>query len=89
MFGGFSYTPRVKLAGALEVFRSLYLIGGVDDVLNHPGYLNIETGNTAVPNYFTKLRYGRDYFLGATLQFTDADLALLIRVYGALIVGLI
>ena len=89
VFGGFSYTPRVKLAGALEVFRSLYLIGGVDDVLNKPGYLNIETGNTEVPTYFEKLRYGRDYFLGATLQFTDADLALLIRVYGALLVGLI
>ena len=89
VFGGFSYTPRVKLAGALEVFRSVYLLAGVDDVLNHPGYLNIETGNTTIPTYFTSLRYGRDYFLGATLQFTDADLAMLVRVYGALLVGLI
>ena len=34
------------------------------------------------------MRYGRDYFLGATLQFTDADLASLARIYGALLLGL-
>lgn len=88
VYGGFSYTPRVKLAGALHVFRSIYVLGGVDDMLNAPGELAITTGNTDVPGYFTKLRYGRDYFLGATIQFTEADLALLIRVYGAMLVGL-
>ena len=88
VFGGFDRTPRVKLAGALEVFRSVYILGGVDDLLNAPGELNIETGNTAVPTYFSTLRYGRDYFLGATLQFSDADLATLVRIYGALLVGL-
>ena len=32
-----------------KVFRALYISGGVDDVLDKPGYLDIETGNAAVP----------------------------------------
>ncbi len=89
VFGGFSYTPRVKLAAALEVFRSVYISAGVDDVLNAPGYLQIETGNTDVPTYFNKLRYGRDYFLGGELRFTDEDLASMVRIYGAMIAALL
>lgn len=89
LYGGFTRIPRLKLAGALEVFRSVYIIGGIDDALNTPGYLNIRKGNTAVPNQFDQIRFGRDYFLGAQLQFDEADLAFLIRVYGALLVGLL
>lgn len=33
------------------------------------------------------IRLGRDYFLGATVDFTDEDLAALIRIVGALLVG--
>lgn len=87
-YGGFDRTPRVKLAGALEVFRWVYILGGVDDLLNSPKQLSIVTGNAAAPGYFTKLRYGRDYFLGASIQFTDEDLAMLVRIYGAMLVGL-
>jgi phospholipid/cholesterol/gamma-HCH transport system substrate-binding protein len=89
VFGSFFPTPRLKLTAALEVFSGIYILGGVDDALNSPGYLRIEKGNTPVPTLFDRVRYGRDYFVGATLQFTDADLATLIRVYGALIVGLL
>jgi hypothetical protein len=89
VFGGFSHTPRVKLAGALQVFRALYISGGVDDVLDKPGYLQIETGNTDVPTYFNKLRYGRDYFLGAELRFSDEDLASMVRIYGAMLAALL
>ena len=32
-FGSFDRTPRLKLAGALEVFRSTYILAGVDDAL--------------------------------------------------------
>ncbi len=78
LFGSFSYTPRLKLAASVAVFRSLYILGGVDDVLNTP-----------VPQQFTSLRYGRNYFVGATLHFDDADLTTLIRVYGAMLAGLI
>jgi hypothetical protein len=35
------------------------------------------------------VRYGRDYFVGTTLSFTDEDISVLLRVYGALLVGLL
>lgn len=89
LYGSFSPTPRLKLAGAFAVFRSVYIIAGVDDALNSPGYLSITPGNADVPKVFDAVRYGRDYFVGTTLQFTDADLAVLLRVYGALLVGLL
>lgn len=89
MYGSYQYTPRVKLAGALAVFRSIYVIAGIDDVLNDPQYLSIQKGNTDVPIQFDRIRTGRDWFLGAELHFDDADLATLLRVYGALLVGLL
>jgi phospholipid/cholesterol/gamma-HCH transport system substrate-binding protein len=89
VYGAFQAVPRLKLAGALAVFRSLYVLGGVDDALNQPGYLSIVSGNSDVPKQFDKVRYGRDYFLGATLVVNDADIAVLLRVYGALLVGLL
>ena len=87
VFGSFTPVPRLKVSAALAVFRSAYILAGVDDALNKPGYLNIVTGNTDVPVQFQRMRYGRDYFMGAELHFDDADLAMLIRVYGALLVG--
>ncbi|HEX5061111.1 MAG TPA: MlaD family protein [Kofleriaceae bacterium] len=92
MFGSYQKVPRVKLAGALAVFRSIYLIAGVDDALNKPGYLQIRKGNppgSDVPIQFDQVRFGRDFFLGAELHFDDADLSMLLRVYGALLVGLL
>lgn len=87
LFGSFQRTPRLKVAAALAVFRSIYVVAGVDDALNKPGYLPISAGNTDVPDEFQKLRYGRDYFVGAALHFDDADLATLLRMYGALLLG--
>jgi phospholipid/cholesterol/gamma-HCH transport system substrate-binding protein len=87
LFGSFDKTPRLKVAGALAIFRSIYVMAGVDDALNTPGELPVITGNTQVPGTFEKLRYGRDYFVGASLQFSDADLATMLRFYGALIAG--
>ncbi|HEY5920414.1 MAG TPA: MlaD family protein [Kofleriaceae bacterium] len=89
VFGSFQRTPRVKLGAALEVFRSLYVIAGVDDAINTPGYLSIVKGNEDVPTRFDEVRFGRDYFLGAELKFDDADLSMLLRIYGALLVGLL
>lgn len=88
-FGSLDHVPRLKLTAAYEVLKSVYIIGGVDDALNSPHTLNIVTGNTDVPVFFEKLRYGRDYFLGGTLYFTDEDLALMIRIYGALLVSML
>jgi phospholipid/cholesterol/gamma-HCH transport system substrate-binding protein len=89
LFGSFSYTPRLKVSAALAVFRSLYILGGVDDVLNDPGSLRIVNGNSPVPQQFASLRYGRNYFVGAALHFDDADLTTIVRVYGAMLAGLI
>jgi phospholipid/cholesterol/gamma-HCH transport system substrate-binding protein len=89
LFGSLDHTPRLKVTGAYELLKSVYVVGGVDDALNSPHTLNIVTGNTDVPVYLDKLRYGRDYFLGGTLYFTDEDLALMIRVYGALLVSML
>ena len=93
VYGGFARTPRLKVAGALAVFRSLYVLAGIDDALNEPGYLSIlpdiKDVPEQVPLQFDKVRYGRDYFLGAMLNFTDEDVAVLLRVYGALLVGLL
>ena len=89
VYGAFQATPRLKIAGALAVFRSIYVLAGVDDALNPPGYLRIVTGNPEAPKTFDKLRFGRDYFAGAMLHFTDEDISVLLRVYGALLVGLL
>ena len=89
VFGSFQRTPRLKLAAALAVFRSIFVVAGIDDALNAPGYLPIAPINSPVPVDFREVRYGRDYFVGAALHFDDADLSTLLRVYGALLVGLL
>ncbi|MCB9572953.1 MAG: MCE family protein [Kofleriaceae bacterium] len=92
LFGGnMSQLPRLKLAAALEVFRSIYVLAGVDDILSAPGALPIAPwpASQDVPIQFEELRYGRDYFLGAMLRFDDEDLSTLLAVYGAVIVGLL
>jgi phospholipid/cholesterol/gamma-HCH transport system substrate-binding protein len=86
-FGSFTATPRIKLTGALAVFRSLYVLAGVDDALNTPGYLPVVSGNPGAPKVLDQVRFGRDYFVGTALHFTDEDIAVLLRVYGAVLVG--
>jgi phospholipid/cholesterol/gamma-HCH transport system substrate-binding protein len=80
--------PRVKLAAAFEVFRYLYVLGGVDELLNRPQNLQIVQGNSDVPTQFSTFRFGRDYFLGGMLQFNDEDLAALLTVAGSAVTGL-
>ncbi len=84
----FFNVPDIKISAAYEILHSIFIVGGVTDALTHPGELNIELGNSAEPTYFNAVRYGRDYFLGATLQFSDADLASIARIYGAMLLGL-
>ena len=72
---------------AVELFRSLYILGGVDELFNTPGTLAINTGNTVIPSQFDKLRYGRDLFFGAMLRFNDEDLAALLTIGGSALSG--
>src|SRR5262249_40361169 len=89
VYGAFQATPRLKLPGALQVFRFAHVLAGIDDALNDPGYLPVVTGSPGAPTRFDQVRYGRDYFVGTVLQFTDEDLTVLLRVYGALLIGLL
>jgi phospholipid/cholesterol/gamma-HCH transport system substrate-binding protein len=83
----FDTYPRIKLALAFEVFRHLYILGGVDELLNDPEKLTIVKGASDVPIQFDTFRYGRDYFAGAMLRFNDEDLAALLTVGGSAISG--
>jgi phospholipid/cholesterol/gamma-HCH transport system substrate-binding protein len=84
----FFNVPDLKIAAAYEVLHSLFIVAGVTDALTHPGELPIELGNSPEPTYFSSVRYGRDYFLGATLHFTDADITNMARIYGNLLTRL-
>ncbi|MBA3540207.1 MAG: MCE family protein, partial [Deltaproteobacteria bacterium] len=61
VFGSYQRTPNLKLTASLMVFRSIYLVGGVDDTLNAPGELSIARGNTDIPKDFERTHFGRDY----------------------------
>jgi phospholipid/cholesterol/gamma-HCH transport system substrate-binding protein len=89
VFGSYYRTPRVKLAAAFAVWRQLYILGGIDDALNPHDELPVITGNSPVPGFFDTVHYGRDYFLGAALSFSDEDITTLLRLYGALLIGLL
>lgn len=80
----FHRVPRLKAVAALEVFRSLYVLGGVDDALAAHASLPITGGPTA-PHTLDSLEYGRDYFLGLELRFDEHDATALLRLYGALL----
>lgn len=83
----FDRFPRVKLALAYEIFRHVYVLGGIDEVLNQPDELSIVSGTSDVPIQFDTFRFGRDAFFGAMLRFNDEDLAALLTVGGSAIAG--
>ncbi len=65
--------PRLKVSAAWMFYRRLYLVAGADDVLNARG----RTGAGG----------GRDYFIGAMLQFNDKDLKALLMFAGSALTG--
>ncbi len=83
----FDKYPRVKLTAAVELFQHIYILGGVDELLNKHNELMITSGTADVPNQFEKLEYGRDVFLGGMLRFNDEDLAALLTVGGSALAG--
>ncbi len=84
----FDQLPRLKLAASYEVLRHVYVLGGVDELLNSPGELVINTGNDVVPVQFETFTYGRDYFAGAMVRFNDRDLAALLAIGGGALSGI-
>lgn len=85
----FDQLPRVKVAAAYELFGYLYILGGVDELINTPETFPIEPfpGGLDEPVQFENFRYGRDYFFGAMLRFNDVDLTSLLTVGGAALLG--
>ncbi len=83
----FDKYPRIKLSAAIEVFRHVYILGGVDELINSPSELQIVKGNSDVPIQFDTFHYGRDYFGGAMLRFNDEDLSALLTVAGSAVSG--
>lgn len=83
----FSTVPRLKLEAALEVFRSIFVFGGVDDALARPGLLRIAPwpAGAMSPTDYKSLSYGRDYFLGFTFKLNEEDAARMLRIYGSFI----
>jgi phospholipid/cholesterol/gamma-HCH transport system substrate-binding protein len=75
--------PRVKITAAYELFRHVYVLGGVDELLNKPRDLPIVTGDSPVPIQFDKFHYGQDFFFGGMLRFNDEDLSALLAVGGS------
>ena len=66
--------PRLKVLAALEFYRHIWIVGGIDDAFNSRGP---GAGGAT----------GRDYFLGAQLTFNDDDIRALFAIGGAAILG--
>ena len=84
----FDQYPRVKLAAAFELMRGVYVLGGIDEVLNAPDELLVQTGTADVPAQFETYRFGRDAFVGGMIRFNDRDLAALLAIGGGALSGL-
>lgn len=83
----FDQMPRLKIAASLELFRYIYVLGGVDELLNPSDSLTINSGTMNVPIQFEEFHFGRDFFLGAMLRFNDEDLTSLLTVGGSALSG--
>jgi phospholipid/cholesterol/gamma-HCH transport system substrate-binding protein len=66
--------PRFKILAALEFYKHIWIVGGVDDVFNGRG-----------PG--AGVSTGRDYFFGAQLTFNDDDIRALLTIGGAALLG--
>ncbi len=66
--------PRLRINGSLMFWRNLYVLAGVDDIINNrpPGVLG---------------SVGRDYYVGGQLMFNDEDLKALLTVGGSALGG--
>lgn len=87
----FDQLPRLKVSAAYQMFGFLYVLAGVDEILNPPTELTIDQIDDPgeVPIQFRDFRYGRDVFFGAMLRFNDLDLAALLTVGGAALTGIV
>jgi phospholipid/cholesterol/gamma-HCH transport system substrate-binding protein len=62
--------PRLRVTANVTMFQHLFLSGGVDDAFNPPVRSTLDN----------RLIYGRDFFLGGGIKFTDDDLKAILTV---------
>lgn len=74
--------PHLKVAATYRLFGQLYILAGLDDLLNPGRNYNITPIDTEQPKTLDQIYIGRDYFLGGSLRFSDRDLASLLRIGG-------
>jgi phospholipid/cholesterol/gamma-HCH transport system substrate-binding protein len=80
----FNQWPRVRLTLAYRFFKYLYVMGGVDDVLNPA--TNVPLGGNDITGQLPKSYFfGRDPFLGFMIRFSDEDLKSLLFIGGSAI----
>ncbi len=83
---GLQDRPRIKVAASYEIFGGLFIRAGLDDILNPLQSYNVVSNNEV--QTLNDVYVGRDFFLGASLRFSDRDLAALMRIGGRALVGL-
>ncbi len=81
--------PHLKLAATYRVFGQLFILAGLDDVLNPGQRYNIAPIGSDQPQSLDEIYVGREFYLGGTLRFTDHDLAGLLRIGGDAIASLV
>ena len=78
----FNQWPRVRLTLAYRFWKYLYIMGGVDDILNPA--LNVPLAGNDITGQLPKTYYvGRDPFLGMMIRFSDEDLKSLLFIGGS------
>lgn len=82
----FDKLPRFRAAVALRFWTYLYVVAGVDDILNEPTKIPI-LGNNFTGELPKTYFFGRQPFFGAMLRFTDEDLRTLLFVGGSAVAG--
>ncbi|HKA87138.1 MAG TPA: MlaD family protein [Haliangiales bacterium] len=77
----FDKFPRLRINLAWRLWRYLYLIGGVDDILNNPETRSI-SGNDVSGDLARRYYFGPDVYFGAQIRFNDEDLRSLLFALG-------
>jgi phospholipid/cholesterol/gamma-HCH transport system substrate-binding protein len=80
----FDALPRVRATLAVQFWKHLYVMGGIDDLLNEPDRRLIG-GNDVSGDLKRTYYFGREPFIGVMLKFTDEDLRSLLFIGGGAI----
>jgi phospholipid/cholesterol/gamma-HCH transport system substrate-binding protein len=77
----FDALPRVRVAVSYHFWKYLYIIGGIDDIVNEPDTRTI-AGNDVSGDLPKTYYFGREPYVGLALRFNDEDLRTLLFIGG-------